>query len=153
MPDLYAVARDRRFSDSAHGATASPCSEGSDVVIGSRTQGPLRRTRVYIAGPMLGSGNPYVNVARGLDIGILLFDRGYAPYIPHLTAVLEMAKGMRTRDEWLELDRAFLLTCDCLLRLDGVSPGADAEVVWAREAGITVHYSLDMLFACEKETR
>jgi len=102
---------------------------------------------------MTGSGNPYSNIARGLDIGVLLLDRGYAPYIPHLTAILEMAKGMRDRDTWLELDRAFLLTCDALLRLDGVSPGADQELVWAVQANIPCYMSLDTLFACERETR
>lgn len=96
---------------------------------------------------MLGSGNPYGNIHRGLDVGATLMERGYAPYLPQLTAVFEMAKGMRTRDEWLALDKAFLLACDCLLRLDGVSPGADQEVTWAREAGIPCFYSLDTLMA------
>lgn len=113
----------------------------------------LRRTRVYVSGPMLGSGNPYANIERGLNAGMILFDRGYAPYIPHLNAIMEMTKGLRSRDEWLELDKSFVLACDCLLRLDGVSPGADQEVQWAREAGITIHYSLDMVFACEAASR
>lgn len=112
-----------------------------------------RRTRVYIAGPMTGSGNPYANINDGLEIASYLLDRGFAPYCPHLTCILEMAKGMKPREVWLDFDKAYLLTCDALLRRPGVSPGADVEVQWAREAGIPVYYSLDSLFACEKETR
>jgi hypothetical protein len=112
-----------------------------------------RRTRVYVAGPMTGSGNPYANVWRGLDVAITLLDRGFAPYAPHLTSILEMTQGQRDRDVWLELDKAYLLVCDCLLRLDGVSPGADQEVAWARDAQIPVYYSLDSLLAEQKGAR
>jgi|SRR6266478_3693546 len=112
-----------------------------------------RRTRVYIAGPMTGSGNPYHNIHDGLATGALLLDRGYAPFIPHLTATLEMAQGPRDMEVWLSYDKAFLLSCDALLRRPGVSPGADKEVQWALEAGIEVYYSLDSLCASEKTTR
>jgi Domain of unknown function (DUF4406) len=106
-----------------------------------------RRTRVFVSGPMTGSGNPYANIYRGLDAAMALLDRGYAPYIPRLTAFLEAAQGPRPTDVWLDLDRAFLLTCDALVRLSGASPGADQEVIWARKAGIEVFYSLDSLCA------
>lgn len=112
-----------------------------------------RRTRVYVAGPMTGSGNPYANIYRGLDVAVTLLDRGYAPYVPHLTCILEMTQGQRSRETWLGLDKAFLLTCDALVRLDGVSPGADDEVRWATEAGIPVYYSLDQLVVSERATR
>jgi nucleoside 2-deoxyribosyltransferase len=111
------------------------------------------RLRVYVAGPMLGSGNPYVNVSRGLDVAVILLERGLAPYMPQLTAVLEMTKGMQERETWMELDRAYLVVCDAVLRLPGVSPGADQECDWAREQGIPVFYSLDTLFAWEGTRR
>lgn len=111
------------------------------------------RLRVYVAGPMLGSGNPYVNIHRGLEISMTILDRGMAPYIPHLTAILEMTQGERSRDTWLELDKAFLLACDAMLRLPGESPGADQEVVWAVAANIPVFMSLDTLFAWQETRR
>lgn len=146
MSNLYAFDCQREQHGGSYSTASSARIEGGVVVT-------PRRTRVYVASPMLGSGNPYGNIHRGLQVGTILMDRGYAPYLPQLTAMWEMSMGMRTRDEWLALDKAFLLACDCLLRLDGVSPGADQEVTWAREAGIPVHYSLDMLLCCEKETR
>lgn len=106
-----------------------------------------RRTRVYVAGPMTGSGNPYSNIYDGLNVGIRLLDAGFAPYVPHLTCILEMTQGQRERDVWLSLDRAFLLTCEGLLRLPGTSPGADDEVRWAKDAGIPVFYSVGDLLA------
>ncbi len=145
MSNLYAFASDRIGSHRPHNTGTLLGREGA--------AGMKRRTRVYVSGPMLGSGNPYANIERGLNAAMALFDRGYAPYIPHLNAIMEMTKGLRGRDEWLELDKSFVLACDCLLRLDGVSPGADMEVAWAVAAGIPVHGSLDMVFCCEEPTR
>lgn len=104
-----------------------------------------RRTRVYVAGPMTGSGNPYVNIHVGISAATTLLDRGFAPYLPHLTAFWEAAIGKR--DSWLDLDFAFLAVCDVLLRLPGESPGADREVALARSLGIPVYDSLDTLVA------
>lgn len=143
MSNLYALA-DRVSGDRSYGARAS---EGAARVMSTR------RSRIYVAGPMTGSGNPYANIWRGLDVAMTLIDRGYAPYVPHLTCILEMTQGQRDRDTWLALDKAFLLTCDALLRLPGHSPGADEEVQWATDAGIPCHYSLEMLFCCEAATR
>jgi hypothetical protein len=109
----------------------------------------FRRTRVYIAGPMTGSGNPYVNIRKALDAYEVLLDRGYAPYLPHLTAYVEAAIGGRDTSVWLSLDRAFLSVCDCLLRLPGESPGSDKEVEWMKELGRPVYESLDSLCASE----
>jgi hypothetical protein len=159
LPTLYAVSDnsqiinavvDMRTIISRHKDTEAVENAGTKQCAGT---GHQRRTRIYCAGPMTGSGNPYANLYRGLEAGAVLLDKGYAPYIPHLTAILEMAKGARTRAVWLELDRAFLLTCDALLRLRGESPGAEKEVIWAREAKMEVYYSLDSLIASEPAKR
>lgn len=113
----------------------------------------MRRARVYVAGPMLGSGNPYVNIYKACEVGMRLLDAGLAPHIPHLNAQLEMSFGERPVSVWLDLDKAFLLACDALLRLEGKSPGADKEVAWAHEAHIPVFYSLDTLFAWQATWR
>ena len=108
----------------------------------------IRRTRVYIAGPMLTSGNPYCNVRDGLRVGTILMKRGYYPFIPHLTAVWEMASSEDfTYEDWLALDFQSIGMSDALLRLPGDSRGADREIAEARRLGIPVYYSLDTLLA------
>lgn len=119
----------------------------------TRIDTPSRPTRVYIAGPMTGSGNPYDNINRGINAATALLDRGFAPYLPHLTCFWEAAIGGRKTSTWLGLDFAFLEVCDCLLRLDGPSQGADKEVSLAHELGIPVYLSLDTLCACEPARR
>lgn len=113
-----------------------------------------RRTRVYIAGPITSSGDLLHNIRRALDAGSALLARGYAPYIPHLTCYWEIvANGEFSYEDWMSLDIEYLRTCDALLRLEGVSKGADREMAWAKAHGMPVYYSLDLLVACEKATR
>src|SRR5262245_27076743 len=105
-----------------------------------------RRTRVYVAGPITGSGNLLVNVHVAVRAGTTLLKRGYAPYVPHLSCYWEMMAGDEfTYEDWLALDIAYLDTCDALLRLDGKSSGADREVARAIEKGLRVYHSLDTL--------
>lgn len=113
-----------------------------------------RRTRVYVAGPMLTSGNPYLNVRTGIRTGTMLMKRGYVPFIPHLTAVWEIAAHEEfSYEDWLALDFTHISVCDALLRLPGDSRGADREATYAQSLGIPIYYSLDTLFACEKPER
>jgi len=103
---------------------------------------------------MLTSGNPYLNVRRGLCVGTTLAKRGYLPFIPHLTAVWEIAAPEEfTYEDWLAMDFEQIVLSDALLRLDGDSRGADREIAHARSHGVPVYYSLDTLFACEPATR
>jgi hypothetical protein len=44
----------------------------------------------------------------------------------------------RPYEFWLELDNQFLPFCEAVLRLPGLSSGADKEVVLAQEIGIPV---------------
>lgn len=107
-----------------------------------------RRTRIYIAGPMLTSGNPYQNVRDGIRAGTILMKRGYVPFIPHLTAVWEIAAPEDfTYEDWLSMDFEYIGMADALLRLPGDSRGADREIAEARRLGIPVYYSLDTLLA------
>lgn len=113
-----------------------------------------RRTRVYIAGPLLTSGNPYLNVRKGIMAGTTLLKRGYAPYVPHLTCMWEMGAHEEFKyEDWMALDLAYLEVCDCLLRLDGASNGADREVAKMRELRREVYYSMDSLCHAEPATR
>ena len=48
-------------------------------------------------------------------------------------------------DFWLAYDMEWLKVCDCVLRLDGESPGADKEDELAKKLGIPVYYSIGEL--------
>jgi len=96
--------------------------------------------RVYIASPY-SKGDKEANVNKAIDIANKLYDMEYAPYIPVLTHFWELCHH-RPYEEWLVLDREFILCCDCILRIDGDSSGADDEIKFAREANIPVFYSI-----------
>jgi hypothetical protein len=113
-----------------------------------------RRTRVYVAGPITSSGNLLHNVRNALNAGTALLQRGYAPYVPHLTCYWEIfAQENFTYEDWIQLDLAYLQTCDALVRLPGVSSGADREVEVATARRIPVYFSLDTVIACEPAER
>jgi len=46
-------------------------------------------------------------------------------------------------EEWLRIDAAFVARCDAVLRLKGISTGADLEVAIAEKLGIPVYHTLD----------
>jgi hypothetical protein len=102
------------------------------------TTRPHRRTRVYVAGPYTG-GDVAQNVARAMDVADELLSAGFAPFCPHLSHFLHLhhPHGYET---WMDLDMAWLAACDVVLRLPGVSPGADREVAEAEALGIPVAY-------------
>lgn len=97
-----------------------------------------RRTRVYIAGPYTG-GDVAQNVARAMDVADELLSAGFAPFCPHLSHFLHLHHP-HEYETWMDLDMAWLAACDVVLRLPGVSPGADREVAEAHEIGIPVVY-------------
>lgn len=129
---------------SQHGFSASKeCPEESHTTSKSRT-------RVYVAGPY--SGNNIPNMRRAFLAGSELRRRGYVPFVPHGTGLWDFIDP-QPYEVWMDYDLQWLAACDCLLRLDGVSPGADKEVAVAQKLGIPVYYSLDTLCASERETR
>jgi len=92
--------------------------------------------RVYIAGPYT-SGDVAVNVRNAYAAADRLADLGFAPFVPHATHFWHMLFP-RPYEFWLELDNQFLPFCEAVLRLPGLSSGADKEVVLAQEIGIPV---------------
>jgi len=93
--------------------------------------------RVYVAGPLMGSGNPLHNVTRAVSAGAYLQRAGYAPYVPHVNVLADMMIP-RSAEAWLSLDREWLIVCNAMVRLPGVSPGTEKEVAWCCELGIPV---------------
>jgi hypothetical protein len=95
-----------------------------------------RKVRVYIAGPY-SHGSQADNVCDAMNVWATLWDLGYIPYCPHWTHFQHMHRPM-PYEEWLEFDKYWVQMCDVLLRLPGLSHGADAEVTFAAEHNIPV---------------
>jgi hypothetical protein len=97
---------------------------------------------VYIAGPYTGGGlSQAQNVRSAIDYGMTARDcfPWVVPVIPHLNHLIDFVTP-RSYDYWLEMDMALLARCDALVRMPGVSPGADAEIKFCEENSIPVFY-------------
>ncbi len=103
---------------------------------------------VYIAAPY-SQGDVIENVGWAIDMGELLMDHGLIPFVPHLTHFWEF-RYHHELDYWYAYDLAWLIHCDCLLRLPGESEGADREVEFAKEHDIPV---FENIRACLKWAR
>jgi hypothetical protein len=92
---------------------------------------------VFVAGPY-GQGD-YVtsNVRRAVAYADMFLAMGLIPIVPHLCMVWE-AHSPKPYSEWLRLTTAWLLRCDVVFRIPGISPGADLEVELAKENDIPV---------------
>jgi hypothetical protein len=100
-------------------------------------------TKVYIASPYT-NGDQALNVRISLEAADKLIEHGFAPYAPLLSHFQHMLFP-KDYNTWLKLDLEWLRACDIVLRLPGVSKGADIEVEEAKKLGKYVWYSLDKL--------
>jgi len=100
-------------------------------------------TKVYIAGPYT-KGDVAINVRNAIEAGDELLERGFVPFIPHLTHFWHMLFP-KPYEKWLQYDNQWIGSCDCLLRLPGESNGADLEVEFARKRGVPVYTSIEDL--------
>lgn len=96
---------------------------------------------IYVSSPF-SLGDQFVNVRNACLAGDKLLEKGHIPFIPHLTAFWH-AISPKSWEEWLRIDTALLSMCDGLLRLDGISRGADMEVALALRLCIMVYYNID----------
>ena len=96
--------------------------------------------KVYIASPYT-KGDVAVNVKRQLDCVDELMTLGFAPFAPLYSHFQHMAHP-RPYEDWIKLDLIWVEVCDCLLRLEGESDGADGEVAVAKKLGIPVFYTV-----------
>lgn len=99
--------------------------------------------KVYIASPYT-LGDLAVNVKRQMDVAHILIEEGFAPFVPLYSHFQHMAHP-QPYSTWIKLDLEWVESCDCLLRLEGESEGADGEVRYAKELGIKIFYSVDEL--------
>ena len=98
------------------------------------------KIRVYVAGPYT-HPDPCINVRRAVEAAEELVDDGFIPYVPHLTHLWHLISPHNI-EFWYEYDLEWLSCCHALLRLEGVSIGADREVNVAKIKSIPVFYSV-----------
>lgn len=104
-----------------------------------------RRIRVYICGPY-SRPDPCINTHQAMKVWDDLTDMGFAAFCPHLSH-FQHTMTPRPYEEWLRIDLEWVRACDAVYRFPGESAGADKEVIFARELGIPVFFSVRALAA------
>lgn len=100
---------------------------------------------IYIASPYR-LGHMVKNVAVQMDAAHRLLNIGAVPYAPLLIHYLDLYSP-RDESDWLEMELEMVMRCDAVLRLPGVSVGADAEVRLAESLDIPVFRGWEELSA------
>ena len=103
--------------------------------------------RVYISSPY-SQGSTTYNVRLAIEAANTLLLAGFAPFVPHLNFAWDLVYP-HSYHTWLNWCVAWVPACDCLLRIPGLSRGADIEVELAKELGIPVYGTINELL--EKE--
>lgn len=114
------------------------------VYIASPYEGARRWSKV----PLIGWWIKRKRVLHSLDVADDLFAMGLTPLPPLLSHFWAKYGRARKRkwDQWLAYDVALLAgSAEAVLRLPGVSRGADYEVAVAEAAGIPVFHDLERL--------
>ena len=99
--------------------------------------------KVYIASPYT-IGDVAMNVKLQIDTANELMDLGLAPFVPLLSHFQHLVHP-RVYDDWIKLDLEWITVCDYVLRIGGISEGADKEVKFAEKRGIPVYCSIEEL--------
>lgn len=99
--------------------------------------------KVYIASPYT-LGSEGENTRISLKAANELINEGFAPYAPLLLHFQHMIFPQEY-ETWMSLDLEWLSVCDCLLRLPGLSYGAEQEVEFARNNEIPVFYTINQI--------
>jgi len=99
--------------------------------------------RVYISGPIT-LGDKACNLDQANKAHLELMRRRYAVMNPILTMMIPGAVDIPHQD-WLDSDFAWIEHAHAVLRLPGVSDGADKEVAFAQSRGIPVFTSIEQL--------
>lgn len=108
--------------------------------------------RIYVAGPLLqGHTLSYEEGIKNWEKACLiseqLMQKGWAPYTPHHSIFMnkfisEHQKRDISFERWMQLDSSFISQCSALYFF-GHSKGADRELQYALDNGITVYMKID----------
>jgi len=109
----------------------------------------MKKIKVYIASPYT-KGDTAINVRNQIEAADLLMTCGFVPFVPLLSHFQHIIFP-RDYQDWIEYDLEWVPTCDCLLRLEGDSHGADNEVKKAIECGMPVFYTANELITYYRE--
>lgn len=96
---------------------------------------------IYVSGPYT-QGNTETNVIKAILIADALAEKGWAPFIPHLTYCWN-ALISHDYEFWMKQDLFWVGVTQALFRMEGFSPGAEREVALAKSLGKPVYYKLD----------
>lgn len=100
--------------------------------------------RVYVAGPIHGSGRQMSNIRNAVEAAHKLRSAGCVPFVPHLWAMLEFWTGQSDDGPYFQMmDDEWLRLCHAMVRIPGVSPGADHEEELAKKLGIPIFKGMD----------
>ena len=106
--------------------------------------------RVYVAGPY-SQGDVAINVRTAIEAGEKIKNAGHFPFIPHLTHFWHLLfPGSYL--QWITLDLEWIEVCEALVRLPGVSAGAENEVRRAWKLGIPVYFGVDKFLESNDST-
>lgn len=105
------------------------------------------KTMVYVAGPY-SLGDCVENTRLAIDAWKTLVAAGYIPLVPHLSLLCQLVYPM-SQEFWYEYDLHLLERCDVMLRIPGISIGADIEADHAEKVGIPVFHGTARQFLAE----
>lgn len=106
----------------------------------STTTRHRNRPLAYISGP-ISKGDRADHITRAVEAFRWLIELGYAPLCPQLSIYAEDWHGCEFSHEiWMEVDLAWLVYADLVVRLEGESVGADIEVREAHDLELPVVY-------------
>ncbi len=96
-----------------------------------------RKPLTYIAGPY-STGDQVENTRAAIQFAENI-EKGFevAVFIPHLSMLWHTVSPANW-ERWIERDLHYVERCDALIRMEGKSTGADAEVAFARKLRIPV---------------
>ncbi|MCK5017483.1 MAG: DUF4406 domain-containing protein [Candidatus Peribacteraceae bacterium] len=104
----------------------------------------MRRTVIYLACPMT-KGNWTTNVRQCLQFAEELFTKGYTPIAPVLTWFWDIVH-YHSHEDWLEYAFGLVAVSDAVLRVPGVSEGADMELDYAVRHDIPIYTDINDLY-------
>ena len=97
-----------------------------------------KRPKIYVSGPYT-QGDVVKNTRLAIQYGDQLYNSGFIPYIPHLTHFWHLVFPRKWED-WIDMDKEWVLLCDGVFRIKGPSKGADIECKLAEDNGIPIFY-------------
>ncbi len=90
---------------------------------------------VYVSGPI--AGDPFGCVRAALPAFHWLRANDYTPIVPQFSVIAEMVEHV-PYESWLAYDFDLIRHCHAMLRLPGVSPGANREEMCAAGLGLPI---------------